>query len=185
VREAVSAIWAVRSRSDGGDQTGGSEQLRAAPLLSTAVRSPELRQACARGVPGSPGLGREGEGATANSTAGKKPRIRGQRGENGGEKASGGPEELRRGIPAMGGGVRRAKAWASFSRGRGDTWTYSGELDWAKSAGHRASTVDCRGRAPAMPKLAKQRVKLGKLSTGKGVSPRGGAREGLARSPTS
>jgi hypothetical protein len=36
-----------------------------------------------------------------------------------------------------GGDLRRAKAWASFSRGRGDTGTCSGELDRAKSAGHR------------------------------------------------
>jgi hypothetical protein len=74
-------------------------------LLSAAVKSSELRQACARGVPGSPKLVREGENATTNSMAGKRPRIRGQRGENGGEKASGGPEELRRGIPATGRGL--------------------------------------------------------------------------------
>jgi hypothetical protein len=85
----------MRSRSDGGDQTGGDEQLRAALLLSVAVRSPELGQARARVVPGSPGLGREGENVTTNSVAGKRPRIRGQRGENRGEKALGGPEELR------------------------------------------------------------------------------------------
>jgi hypothetical protein len=86
VREAVSVIWAVRSRSDRGDQIGGSEQLRAAPLLSTEVRSPELRQACARGVPGSLGLGREGEGATVNSTAGKQAtNPRAERGERRGE----------------------------------------------------------------------------------------------------
>jgi hypothetical protein len=30
---------------------------------------------------------------------------------------------------SRGGDLRRAKAWASFSRGRGDTGTYSGELD--------------------------------------------------------
>jgi hypothetical protein len=65
------AIWAVRSRSDGGDQTGGAERLWAAPLLSTAVKSPELGQARARVVPGSLGLGREGENDTANSVAGK------------------------------------------------------------------------------------------------------------------
>jgi hypothetical protein len=45
VREAVSTIWAVRSRSDGGDQTGEDERLRAALLLSAAVKSPELRLA--------------------------------------------------------------------------------------------------------------------------------------------
>jgi hypothetical protein len=60
-----------------------------------AVRSPELRQACTRVAPGSPGLGREGENATANSVAGKRPQIRVLRGKNGGEEASGGLEELR------------------------------------------------------------------------------------------
>jgi hypothetical protein len=53
-----------------------------------------------------------------------------------------------------GGNLRRAKAWASFSIGRGDTGIYSGELDRAKSAGHRASTADRRGRAPTKAKLA-------------------------------
>jgi hypothetical protein len=57
-----------------------------------------------------------------------------------------------------GGDLRRAKAWASFSKGRGDTGTYSGELDRAKSAGHRASTADRRGRAPAKVKWAEHRV---------------------------
>jgi hypothetical protein len=42
--------------------------------------------------PGSPELGRDEENATANSMAGKRPQIRGQRGENGGEKISGGPK---------------------------------------------------------------------------------------------
>jgi hypothetical protein len=60
-----------------------------------AVRSPELRLARARVAPGSPELGRGEEGAMANSMAGKRPRIHGQRGENGGEKVSGGPEKLR------------------------------------------------------------------------------------------
>jgi hypothetical protein len=45
VREAVPAIRAVRSESDGGDQTEGVEWLRAALLLSVVVRSLELRQA--------------------------------------------------------------------------------------------------------------------------------------------
>jgi hypothetical protein len=80
-----------------------------------------------------------------------------------------------------GGGLRHAKAWASFSRGRGTLGTNAGELDRAKSVGHRASTVDRCGRAPTMPKLAKHRARLGKLSTSKGVSPRGRARGGMAR----
>jgi hypothetical protein len=84
-----------------------------------------------------------------------------------------------------GGDLRHAKAWASFSRGRGDTGTYSGELDLAKSAGHCASTADRRGRAPVMVKLVEHRAQKGKLGTGMGVSPRGGARRGLAWSPTS
>jgi hypothetical protein len=57
-----------------------------------------------------------------------------------------------------GGDLRRATALANFSRGRVDTWTYSGELDWAKSIGHRASTTDRRGRAPTKVKLAEHRA---------------------------
>jgi hypothetical protein len=67
------AVQAVRSRSDGGKQTREKDVREAAPLLFTAVRSPELRQARARVAPGSPELGREGEGATTNSMAGKGP----------------------------------------------------------------------------------------------------------------
>jgi hypothetical protein len=73
VREAVPVVRVVRSGSDGGDQTGGNRRLRAAQLLSAAVRSPELRLARARVAPGSPELGREEEGATTNSMAGKGP----------------------------------------------------------------------------------------------------------------
>jgi hypothetical protein len=57
-----------------------------------------------------------------------------------------------------GGDLRRAKALAGFSRDRGDTRNYSGELYWAKSAGHRASTADRRGRAPAKAKLDEHRA---------------------------
>jgi hypothetical protein len=84
-----------------------------------------------------------------------------------------------------GGGLRRAKAWANFSRGRGDTGTYSGEPDRAKSAGHCVSTADRRDRAPTKAKLDEYRAQYGKLGTGTDVSPRGGARGGLARSPVS
>jgi hypothetical protein len=56
-----------------GSDRGGVERLRAVLFISMAVRSPELRQASARGVPGSPKLGREVENATANSMAGKRP----------------------------------------------------------------------------------------------------------------
>jgi hypothetical protein len=86
------------------------------------------------------------------------------------------------GFRPRGGGLRRAKAWEGFCRGRGDTGTYTGALDWAKLDSHRAGAADRHDRAPAMPKLAEHRAKLGKLSTGKGVSPRGRAQGGLARS---
>jgi hypothetical protein len=78
----------------GGIRPGKDERRRAVLLLSAAVKLLELGPARARVAPGSSGLGREGENATANSVAEKRPRIRGQRGENGGEKATGGPEEL-------------------------------------------------------------------------------------------
>jgi hypothetical protein len=73
VREAVPAVRVVRSESDGGDQTRGDGRLRAALFLSAVVRSPELMQVRARVAPGSPELGREEEGATTNSMAGKGP----------------------------------------------------------------------------------------------------------------
>jgi hypothetical protein len=56
-----------------GTRPGRNRWLRAAPLLSTAVRSTELRLARARVAPGSPELSREGEGTTANSMVGKRP----------------------------------------------------------------------------------------------------------------
>jgi hypothetical protein len=52
------------------------------------------------------------------------------------------------------GDLRRAKALANFSRGRGDTGNYFGELDRAELVRHHASTADRRGRAPAKAKLA-------------------------------
>jgi hypothetical protein len=69
--------------------------LRAAPLLSAAVRSPELRQVRATVALASPELGRWEERATVNSMAGKRPLIHWQRGENDSERVSGGPGKLR------------------------------------------------------------------------------------------
>jgi hypothetical protein len=57
-----------------------------------------------------------------------------------------------------GGDLRCAKAWAGFSRGRCTLGTNTGELDQAKSVGHRASTADRRGRAPAKAKLDEHRA---------------------------
>jgi hypothetical protein len=65
----------LRSGSCDQDRTGeirpGGERLWAAPLLLATVKSPELGRARARVVPGSLGLGREGENDTANSVVGK------------------------------------------------------------------------------------------------------------------
>jgi hypothetical protein len=57
------------------------------------------------GGSGVAGIGQRGRGCHGELNGGKRPRIRGQRGEYSGEKASGGPEELRRGIPAIGRGL--------------------------------------------------------------------------------
>jgi hypothetical protein len=83
-------------------------------------------------------MGREGRTAVRRSRAGRS---------NPGER-----------FRPRGRDLRRAKALANFSKGRGDTENYSGELDWAKSVGHRASTADRRGRAPAKAKLDEHRV---------------------------
>jgi hypothetical protein len=100
-------VRAVRSESDGGEiRPRENRWLWAASLLSAAVRSPELRQARARVAPGSPELGRGEEGATVNSMAGKRPWVHGQKGENGGEVASNGPEKLRWAIPTIGKGLK-------------------------------------------------------------------------------
>jgi hypothetical protein len=57
-----------------------------------------------------------------------------------------------------GGGLRHAKAWARFSRGKGTLGTNAGKLNRAKSAGHHASTTVCHGRAPMTVKLAEHRA---------------------------
>jgi hypothetical protein len=67
VREAVSRGLGRAIKIGRREIRPRNRQLRAAPLLSAAVRSPELRQARARVAPGSPELDREEEGATAES----------------------------------------------------------------------------------------------------------------------
>jgi hypothetical protein len=164
---------------------GRDERLRAALLLSTALRLAELRQARARVAPGSLEWVREGENDTTNSVGGKGHESEVREGRTAGRRPRAGRRNSGEGFRPRGGGLRHAKAWEGFRRGRGDTGTYTGALDRAKLAGHRAGMADRHGRAPVMPKLAEHISKLGKLSTGTGVSPRGGARGGLARSPAS
>jgi hypothetical protein len=57
-----------------------------------------------------------------------------------------------------GGDLRCAKVLAGFSRDRGDTGNYSGELDRAKSAGHHTSMADRHGRVPVKAKLAEHKA---------------------------
>jgi hypothetical protein len=83
-------------------------------------------------------MGREGRTAVRRSRVGQR---------NSGER-----------FRSQGGDLRRAKVLANFSRGRDDTGNYSGELDRAKSVGHRTSTADHRGRAPAKAKLDEHRA---------------------------
>jgi hypothetical protein len=182
VREAVSrdlgrAIKIGRGRSD-----RGGERLQAVLLLSAAVKPPELGQARARVVPGSPRLGREGENNTANSVAGKRPRIQDREGRTAGRRPRADRRNSGEGFWPRGGGLRHAKAWDSFSRGRGTLGTNTGEIGRANLAGHRAGAADRHGRTRAKTNLADHRAQLGKLGTGSGVSPRDGARGGLARS---
>jgi hypothetical protein len=150
VRDAVShdlvrAIKIERGRSDRG---GGGEQLRAAPLLSAAVKSPAMGRVRATAVPGSLELDREGEDDSANSMAGLCPRVRGQRGGNGGEKASGGGGRRNsgEGFRPWGEGLRCAKARDSFSRARGNSRTDARALGQTKSAGHHEGAADRHGR---------------------------------------
>jgi hypothetical protein len=180
----------LRSRPCDQDRTreirpGEGERPRAAPLLLATEKSPELGQERARVVPGSPELGREGENNTANSVVGKRPRIRGQRGGMAGKRPRADRRNSDGGFRPRGGGLRRAKAWDSFSRGRGTLGTNARALGRAKLAGHHASAADRHGRTLAEPKLADNKAKLGKLSTGIGASPRDGAWGGLARSTVS
>jgi hypothetical protein len=144
--------------------------LRAALFFSAAVRSLELRHARARVASGSPELGREEEGATANSMAGKGHKSTGREGRTAVRKPRAGRRNSSEPFRPWGGGLRRAKALANFSRCRGDTGTYSGELDWAKSADHHVSTTDRHGRAPAKMKLAEHRAQSRKLGTRMGVT---------------
>jgi hypothetical protein len=141
-----------------GIRPGGNRRLRAVLLLSAAVRSLELRLARARVASGSPELGREGEGATANSMAGKSHESMGREGRTSVRRPQAGRNNSGEPFRPRGGDLRRAKAWASFSKDRGDTGTYSRELDQAKLAGHRASMADRRCRAPVKVKLAEHRM---------------------------
>jgi hypothetical protein len=88
----------------------GNRRLQAAPLLSAAVRSPELRLARARVAPGSLELGREGEGATANAMAGKGHESTDREGRTAVREPQAGRSNSGEPFRPRGGDLRRAKA---------------------------------------------------------------------------
>jgi hypothetical protein len=141
----------LRSGSCDQDRTGEirlgeGERLRAALLLLATVKSPELGQARARVVPGSPGWVREGENDTANSVAGLWPRIQGQRGGMARKRPRAGRRNSGEGFRPWGESLRHAKAWDSFNRGRGTLGTNTGALVRANLVGHRAGVADRHDR---------------------------------------
>jgi hypothetical protein len=50
------------------------------------------------------------------------------------------------GFRSRGGGLRRARAWDSFSRARRTSGNDAGALGRTKSADHRTGAADCYGR---------------------------------------
>jgi hypothetical protein len=83
---------ALTGEPEGVTDRGGERTDRAGPVpgdTGADRRASGTGRACAKWYPE---LSREGENDTTNSVAGKRPRIRGQRGENGRKKASGGSE---------------------------------------------------------------------------------------------
>jgi hypothetical protein len=154
-----------------GIRPGRGERLRAALLLSAAVRSPELRKTRARGVRGRRDCAERKRAPRRTQWRGRDHESTGREGRTTVRRPRAGRSNSGEPFQPWGGDLRHAKAWASFSRGRGTLGTNAGELDRAKSAGHRASTADRRGRAPAKAKLAEHRAQQGKLGTGTGVSP--------------
>jgi hypothetical protein len=174
----------MRSRSDGGDQTEGETAAGGA----APSRGGEVVRVGAGTCYGCSGVARVGQrggerhGELSGGVVATTPRSEG---EMAGKRPRAGRRNSGEGFRPRGEGSRRAKAWDSFSRARGNSRTDAGALGRTKSVGHRAGAMDRHGRTPAKPKLADNKAKLGKLSMGTGVSPQGGARGGLARSPAS
>jgi hypothetical protein len=83
-------IWAMLSRSDGGDQRWGFCDCGRHRSCSSAVKSSELGQVWAIGAPRLPRLARIGKENPTNTPVGFWPRDRGQRWENDEGRAPGG-----------------------------------------------------------------------------------------------
>jgi hypothetical protein len=78
---------------------------------------------------GSPELGREGRVPRRTQWRKRGHESKGREGRTAVREPRADRRNSGEPFRPRGGDLRRAKAWTSFSRGRGDTGTYSGELD--------------------------------------------------------
>jgi hypothetical protein len=99
--------------------------------------------------PGSPELGREGENDTTNLVARKGHESEVGEGGMAGKRPQADRRNSCEGFRPRGGGLRHAKAWDSFSRGRGTLGTSARALGRANLAGHRAGVADYHVRTLA------------------------------------
>jgi hypothetical protein len=167
VREAVSCdLGRAIKIGWGRSNREGGERLRAAPLLSAAVKSPESGRVRATAVPGSPELVRDGEDDSTNSMAGLWPRDRGQRGGNSGEKLRAGRGNFGEEFRPPGEAIGRDRARGSSSGGGGALWANTGALDGVGLAGHSAGAASKRSHTPARPNWLQVGVNRGKQARG-------------------
>jgi hypothetical protein len=163
VREALSAVRAVRSESNGGDQgqakgagsacakrcpwsgpfdLNRTEGIRprvagdAAPLRGGEVT--RIEAGVSNGVRGRRSWAERERAPRRTQWRGRGHESMGREGRTALRRSQAGQRNSGEPFRPQGEDLRCAKAWASFSRGRGDTETYSGELDRAKSTCHRA-----------------------------------------------
>jgi hypothetical protein len=146
MREAVSHDPGRAIEIEWGRSDQGGERLRAAPLLSSAVKSSELGQVRAMAVPGSPELIREGKTTRRTRWRGCGHESEVREGGMAGKKPRAGRRNSCEGFRLRGEGLRHAKAWDSFSRARGNSRTDAGALGRTKLVGHREGTADRHGR---------------------------------------
>jgi hypothetical protein len=122
-----------------------ADWLQAAPLLLAAVRPSELGRVHATAVPGSPGLARNEEEHSADSLVGLWPQDQVREGRTAEERLRAGQANSGEESRPRRGGLRRVRAWTSFSKARGTSGNDAGALDWTNSADHCAGVADRRG----------------------------------------
>jgi hypothetical protein len=104
---------------------------------------------------GSSELGREGENATANSMAGKRPRIRGREGRTAEGRSRAGRSNSSEESWPRERAIDRVRAQTSSSRGGGTPWAKGRALDEVGMAGHRAGAASRCGHTAARPNWLK------------------------------